>query len=171
MSGPRSRSYSLPDFGRRSFCRPGGRMWTWSARRSDLPRQRAGSHKSASFPPPPWRSCGIYLGSEKAVRLPSPTDPQTHRKDIKPQWERVREAAGLEDVTLHDLRRTAGSFMAQAGVPLQVIQHVLGHRAPGGHEALRTARQQERAGGLRDSGRGTERDPLERNGSRARCRT
>ena len=28
---------------------------------------------------------------------------------------------------MHDLRRTAGSYMAQAGVPLEVIQKVLGH--------------------------------------------
>ena len=63
--------------------------------------------------------------------FPSPVDGRKPRKDLKKPWERIREAAGLEDVTLHDLRRTAGSFMAQAGVPLQVIQHVLGHSHPG----------------------------------------
>ena len=68
---------------------------------------------------------------ESPFVFPSPTDPQTHRKDIKSQWEAIRKAAGLEDVTLHNLRRTAGSFMAQAGIPIQVIQHVLGHAHPG----------------------------------------
>ena len=43
----------------------------------------------------------------------------------------LREKSGLEDITLHDLRRTAGSHMAQAGVPLQVIGEVLGHSHPG----------------------------------------
>jgi integrase len=42
----------------------------------------------------------------------------------------VREAAGLEDIRFHDVRRTAGSYMAQAGVPLQVIGEVLGHQHP-----------------------------------------
>ena len=68
---------------------------------------------------------------ESPFVFPSPTDPRTHRRDIKPQWQRIRKAAGLEDVTLHDLRRTAGSYMAQAGVPLLVIQQVLGHAHPG----------------------------------------
>jgi integrase len=63
--------------------------------------------------------------------FPSPTSPSNPRRDLKRQWERIRKAAGLEDVTLHDLRRTAGSFMAQAGVPIQVIQQVLGHSHPG----------------------------------------
>ncbi len=62
--------------------------------------------------------------------FPSPADPTMPRGDLKGPWDRIRRKAGLRDVTLHDLRRTAGSFMAQAGVPLQVIQEVLGHSHP-----------------------------------------
>jgi integrase len=54
----------------------------------------------------------------------------THRKDFKRAWERVRAKAGLEDLRLHDLRRTVGSWMAQAGVPLQVIGEILNHSHP-----------------------------------------
>lgn len=53
-----------------------------------------------------------------------------HRKDYRNEWNRVREAAELTNITMHDLRRTAGSYMAQAGVPLQVIGDVLGHQHP-----------------------------------------
>ena len=45
--------------------------------------------------------------------------------------EHTREAAkraGLKDFTFHDLRHTAGSWMAQAGVPMQRIGKVLGHK-------------------------------------------
>jgi integrase len=63
--------------------------------------------------------------------FPSPTDPSKPRDDLKKPWMRIREKAGLEGVTLHDLRRTAGSYMAQAGIPLQVIQEVLGQSHPG----------------------------------------
>ena len=52
------------------------------------------------------------------------------RADIKVPWVRIRKAAGLEDIRLHDLRRTVGSWMAQAGVPLQVIGQVLNHTRP-----------------------------------------
>lgn len=63
--------------------------------------------------------------------FPSPSDPAKARQDFKRPWSRIRGAAGLTDVRIHDLRRTAGSYMAQAGVPLQVIQEVLGHSHPG----------------------------------------
>ena len=42
----------------------------------------------------------------------------------------MREKAGLEDVRIHDLRRTVGSWMAQAGVPIRVIGEVLNHSDP-----------------------------------------
>ena len=69
--------------------------------------------------------------AESPYVFPSPADPSKPRDDIKKPWARIRKSAKLEDVTLHDLRRTAGSYMAQAGVPLQVIGEVLGHSHPG----------------------------------------
>lgn len=63
--------------------------------------------------------------------FPRPSNPSMPRDDLKKPWDRIRKAAGLADVTLHDLRRTAGSHMAQAGVPLQVIGEILGHSHPG----------------------------------------
>jgi integrase len=59
--------------------------------------------------------------------FPSPGRPSKPRDDIKKPWLRIREAAKLPDVTLHDLRRTAGSLMAQRGVPIEHIGEVLGH--------------------------------------------
>ena len=53
-----------------------------------------------------------------------------NRKDLKSAWARVRRKADLQDVTLHDLRRTVGSWMAQNGVPLTVIGQVLNHTHP-----------------------------------------
>ena len=62
--------------------------------------------------------------------FPSPADPSKPRGDLKKPWDRIRKAAGLQGVTLHDLRRTAGSHMVQSGVPLQVVQEVLGQSHP-----------------------------------------
>jgi integrase len=47
--------------------------------------------------------------------------------DIKDYWARIRERAGLQDVRIHDLRRTCGTKMAEAGVPLHTISTVLNH--------------------------------------------
>ncbi|OGI41833.1 MAG: hypothetical protein A2150_00520 [Candidatus Muproteobacteria bacterium RBG_16_64_11] len=52
------------------------------------------------------------------------------RYDIKKPWDRVRTAAGVSDVRLHDLRRTVGSWMAQAGNSLHLIGRVLNQSNP-----------------------------------------
>jgi len=43
-------------------------------------------------------------------------------------WERIRAAAKLDDVRLHDLRHTAASLGLGAGLPLEVLQTLLGHK-------------------------------------------
>ena len=51
-----------------------------------------------------------------------------HLVNIDKAWRRIREAAGLEDVRLHDLRRTVGSWMTQADVDLNKIKDALRHQ-------------------------------------------
>lgn len=53
--------------------------------------------------------------------------PGAHLVNISKPWGRVRAAAGVEDVRLHDLRRTVGSWLAQAGNSLHLIGRVLNH--------------------------------------------
>lgn len=50
-----------------------------------------------------------------------------HLVNISKPWGRMRKAAGVEDVRLHDLRRTVGSWMAQEGHSLHLIGRVLNH--------------------------------------------
>jgi integrase len=47
--------------------------------------------------------------------------------NITKPWVRIKQAAGVEDVRLHDLRRTVGSWLAQAGNDLHLIGKVLNH--------------------------------------------
>jgi integrase len=47
--------------------------------------------------------------------------------NIEKIWQRVRKSAGIEDVRLHDLRRTVGSWLAQSGNSLHLIGRVLNH--------------------------------------------
>ncbi len=50
----------------------------------------------------------------------------TRMKEVSSLWRKVRAEAGLNDVVLHDLRRTTGSWLAQGGESLHLIAQVLG---------------------------------------------
>lgn len=52
-----------------------------------------------------------------------------HLVEPKAAWKTVLEKAGLEDVRLHDLRRTFGSWQAAGGTSLQIIGKSLGHKS------------------------------------------
>ncbi len=47
--------------------------------------------------------------------------------NISKPWLRIRKEAKVQDVRLHDLRRTVGSWLAQSGKSLHLIGRVLGH--------------------------------------------
>lgn len=48
--------------------------------------------------------------------------------NLRPAWKRVRNAAGLQDVRIHDLRRTVGSWLVRDGASLHLVGAVLNHR-------------------------------------------
>ena len=50
-----------------------------------------------------------------------------HVEDPRKAWERIREASGLTDLRMHDLRRSLGSWQAIAGASMAVIGASLGH--------------------------------------------
>lgn len=59
--------------------------------------------------------------------------PAKHKKDAPVQsmraaWDRVRQHSQLNDIRIHDLRRTLGSWQALTGTSLQIIAGSLGHK-------------------------------------------
>jgi integrase len=50
--------------------------------------------------------------------------------NIEKPWRRIREAAGLPDVRIHDLRHSFASVGVGAGIGLPIVGHILGHRQP-----------------------------------------
>jgi integrase len=54
---------------------------------------------------------------------------QRCRTVVKWHWERIRKRAGLPDLHIHDLRRTAASWMAIHGENLPVISQMLNHQS------------------------------------------
>lgn len=53
-----------------------------------------------------------------------------HLSSVKRAWTRVLTHSGIENLRIHDLRRTVGSYMAIAGESQYVIGKTLGHRDP-----------------------------------------
>lgn len=52
-----------------------------------------------------------------------------HLSDLIRAWQNVRDVTGLQDLRIHDLRRTVGSLLAQDGVSLPIIGAVLNHQS------------------------------------------
>lgn len=57
-------------------------------------------------------------------------DGEGHLVNIQKPWERIRAAAGLEDVRIHDLRHAFASLGVGSGHSLVVVGALLGHRSP-----------------------------------------
>ena len=60
----------------------------------------------------------------------SKNDRRIHRSSLGLTWGRLRAAAGLEDVRIHDLRHSAASAAINAGCTLKEVSVLLGHRNP-----------------------------------------
>jgi len=51
-----------------------------------------------------------------------------HFDGLSKEWRRIRKAAGIGDVRIHDLRHTFASVGASGGIGLPLIGGILGHR-------------------------------------------
>jgi len=65
--------------------------------------------------------------SSKAGWVVPGRDPELPRYDLKGPWKRVRKAAGLDDVRLHDLRHDFASMAVAEGWSLEIIGRYMGH--------------------------------------------
>lgn len=107
------------------------REWIdWSRRELRLPDTKAGRPHYLPLSGPAMailRSLPVEEGNPHLFPGQRPGRPLT---ELKMAWERVRTLAGVPDVRIHDLRRTAGSWLAQAGHSLHLIGRVLNHSTP-----------------------------------------
>jgi integrase len=72
------------------------------------------------------------------IRNTKPSEPMTfvfpgsgksgHLIEPKKGWKRILERAGIEDLRIHDLRRTLGSWQAKTGASLVTIGKSLNHK-------------------------------------------
>lgn len=61
--------------------------------------------------------------------FPSETAKQGHFADPKRGWNRLLQRAKIEDLHIHDIRRTLGSYQAITGASMQIIGKSLGHKS------------------------------------------
>ncbi|MGM0583462.1 MAG: tyrosine-type recombinase/integrase [Pseudomonadota bacterium] len=109
-----------------------GLRWEWvdfEAGRANLPDSKTGE-KSLMLPPPALEILA------NLPRLDGNPHVVTGRKaggplvNLKDPWLALREAAGLTDVRIHDLRHSFASVGAAGGTSLPVIGALLGHTQP-----------------------------------------
>jgi len=70
---------------------------------------------------------GLPVVHGNAFLLPGKVDGQPIQ-DLQSVWERIRVAAGIPDVRIHDLRHSFASFGAATGESLIVVGALLGHK-------------------------------------------
>jgi integrase len=70
---------------------------------------------------------GRYLFPGDQLRAANGDLQDRPRNDLKRPWKSIAQDAGLEDVRLHDLRRTTASFMLSDGASLATVGRQLGH--------------------------------------------
>jgi integrase len=82
------------------------------------------------------RAIGLFKALPRPVDpslpiFPGP-DPAQPLKDLKRPWAKIRRLSGLTDLRIHDLRRTAGTWLTHlAGVPIASVSALLNHKTPG----------------------------------------
>ena len=59
--------------------------------------------------------------------FPGRRDSGHHLREPKAGWKRILQRAGIQDLRIHDLRRTFGAYQAGAGSSLLIIGKSLGH--------------------------------------------
>ena len=62
--------------------------------------------------------------------FPSPSDPTTHRVEVKRMWNHLRVVAGIQDYPLHGLRHTRATRTLAATGSIESVRVLAGHRDP-----------------------------------------
>ena len=101
----------------------------WSFIRGDaiwLPNAKTGPRKVllSSAALEVLRDIERVAGNEHVIVGATPTG---HVTDLEKPWRRIRVAAGLSEVRIHDLRHTYASIAGMAGHSLHMIGNLLGH--------------------------------------------
>ncbi len=112
---------------------PQGLRWEWidfEKGRADLPDSKTG--RKPLMLPPAALEVLVDLGRPESgkgfvIRGGYGADPELPIENLKRPWGFIRQAAGLGDLRIHDLRHSFASVMVAGGASLPVIGALLGH--------------------------------------------
>lgn len=95
-----------------------------------IPETKNGSSLNVPLIP---KAIGILKGIKANSVSPwvfySQSSASKHLVEPKKFWKKLLNRAGIENLRIHDIRRTLGSYEAMAGVNLPLISKTLGHRS------------------------------------------
>jgi integrase len=103
-----------------------GLQWQWinfERGEARLPDSKTGA-KTLHLPPPAME---VLAGLPKIAGVPYVLGAKRGTTFVEAPWRRIREAAGLAGVHLHDLRHSFASVAAAGGMGLPIIGKMLGH--------------------------------------------
>jgi integrase len=99
----------------------------WERGQLRLPRTKTGEEQHAALSGPAMAILQAVPRQEGNPYIIPGAKPGQHLVNIDKAWGIVRKAIGAEDLRLHDLRRTVGSWLSQSGVDLNLIKDALRH--------------------------------------------
>lgn len=104
---------------------------SWELRQWRIPETKAGMPVVVPLSPPAME----VLERLRELAKPDcewvfPGRHRGHLKDPMPAWRRLLTRAKLQDLRIHDLRRSLGSWQALGGASLHIIGKSLGHTRP-----------------------------------------
>jgi integrase len=92
-----------------------------------LPDSKSGA-KTLHFPPPAMEIIDAIPPTEGNPYVIVGAKVDAHLVNLEKPWRSIREAAGLNDLRLHDLRHAFASIAASSGMGLPIIGRLLGHQ-------------------------------------------
>lgn len=92
-----------------------------------IPETKAGRPHTLPLAKPVLKLLGLLPRQSGSPFVFPGRKPGTHLVNVSKAWGRIRKVAKLDDVRIHDLRRTLGSWLVASGESLSLIGKALNH--------------------------------------------